>query len=912
MKKLLLLTYTILFYTTSQAQIITTVAGGIGDGAPAIKSLLSNPGGVAVDAQGNIYIADQNNKAIRKINAKTGLISTIASVSYDSYLLLDGLGNLYLTHPVNSFVSKLNLSTGMGIAVAGGGNGADSTLAISAKLNYPTGLALDSSGNLYIADYGDHRIRKINAKTGIITTIAGNGTSGFAGDSGLATNAKLSYPKSLAFDGLGNLFITDIGNNRIRKVNVSTGIISTLCNASFPNAIIFDGKDSLYLGFSSSISKVNITTGKGSKIAGNGINGYGGDDSIATLASFSGITALYLDSMHNLLIADGGNNRIRKLNFTTGIISTIAGIGISTYNGEGINSKGAILNQPRSVTLDKYNNLYILDNGNNRIRKVDAFTGIISTVAGNGTYGFWGDDSIATSASLSGPQGLAIDQIGNLYIADTYNNRIRKVNANSGIITTIAGIGSVGYEGDGGQANLAKLNSPLDIALDGLGNLFILDFGNNRIRKINSDNGVISTVAGSGSSGYNGDGIFATLANLNSPKGIAVDSIGNLYIADMSNQRIRKVNAITGIITTVAGNGKVISGYTEGLATDVELNNPSGVAIDIMGNLYIADRSNNLIRKVNASTGILTKIAGVFDFTPGYGGDGGLATGAHINDPYRIAVEPSGKFHIADWQNNRIRKVGNEISNNIITGTESMCLGEIPDSLFGNLPNGGFGTYVYTWLKSTISDSSGFVTIPNSNYLNYYPSALTQNTWFKRVVVAGPVKDTSNVFLITVYQKKIPKQPIITVISNTQLQSSRANSYQWYKDGQKLIGYSYLQNLTIKTNGIYTVKIDSTNGCRNTSNPYVASDFGFIEMVSKKSFKIYPNPATSELHIETEGSGKLSLQLFDITGKAVTPTFEFVHSTSISTQDLNGGIYFLKISDENGRLVKTEKVMVLR
>lgn len=911
MKKLQYLFFSLMFYIAGQAQIITTVAGGFGDGASALKSLISNPAGVAVDAQGNIYIADQNNNAIRKINAKTGLISTIAFLKNTGNLIIDNFGNLYITHPISSVVSKLDLSNGKVIKVAGGGNGGDSTLAISAKLNYPTGLALDSSGNLYIADYGDHRIRKINAKTGIITTIAGNGTSGYAGDGGLAANAILSFPKSLTFDRQGNLYIADGGNNGIRKVNANTGIISTLCSTSFPKAIIFDGKDSLYLGFSTTIYKINITTGKGSKIAGNGINGYGGEDSIATLASFSGITALYLDSMHNLLIADGGNNRIRKLNFATGIISTIVGMGTSTYNGDGIDSKAALLGYPKSVTIDKSGNLYFYDGGNNRIRKVDALTGIISTVVGGGNADINGNDTLATSISLAGRSpDIAVDQLGNLYFTDVLSQKIRKVNLNNGIITTIAGTGEAGFYGEGVLATLAKLNSPSGIAIDKFNNLYISEYNNHIIRKINASDGIISHIAGNLKAGYTGDNVLAKKTSLNSPTGLAIDDLGNLFILDDENYRIRKVDAYTGFITTVAGNGVGGYGGDGGPATETQLWYPTGLATDIMGNLYICDKSNNSIRKVNAKTGIITTIAG--NGSKGNGGDGGIAISAQLFGPWSVAVESSGKLYIADNLNNRIRKVGNEISNNIITGTASMCLGEIPDSLIGTIPNGGFGTYAYTWLKSTISDSSGFVTIPNSNYLNYYPTALTQNTWFKRVVVAGPVKDTSNVFLITVYQKIIPKQPIITVISKTQLQSSRANSYQWYKDGQKLSGYSYLQNLSIKTNGIYTVKIDSTNGCRNTSNPYVASDFGFVEMVSKKSFRIYPNPSTSELHVETEGHDKLSLQLFDITGKEATEPIEFVRSTSINTQDLHEGIYFLKITDENGMHVKTEKVMVLR
>ena len=251
---------------------------------------------------------------------------------------------------------------------------------------------------------------------------------------------------------------------------------------------------------------------------------------------------------------------------------------------------------------------------------------VITTVAGSGTAGHGGDGGAATSAGLSA-SGVAVDAVGNLYIADSGNSRIRKVDAVMGIITTVAGNGIAGYSGDGGAATSAQLSPHLQgIVVDAAGNLYIADAGNNRIRKVTAATGVIITVAGNGTTGYSGDGGAATSAELGNSYGVAVDAAGNLYIADNGNSRIRKVDAVTSIITTVAGNG--IAGYTGdgGAATSAELDHPQGVGVDAAGNLYIVD--NDRIRKVNAATGAITTVAG--SGIAGYSGDGGAATSASL------------------------------------------------------------------------------------------------------------------------------------------------------------------------------------------------------------------------------------------------------------------------------------------
>jgi len=329
-------------------------------------------------------------------------------------------------------------------------------------------------------------------------------------------------------------------------------------------------------------------------IAGNGTTGYTGDGGPATDAQLWGPAGIKIDVASNLYIAEITNNRIRKVN-SSGIITTVAGGG--TSSADGIPATDASLNDPQNLTVDGAGNLYIavIGSGDNRVRMVNT-SGIITTVAGTGTYGFTGDGGPATLASFEHPEDITVDLAGNIYIADNANSRIRKVDA-SGIITTIAGSISTGYGGDGGPATIAQLNYPGGVAVDGVGNVYIADQVNQRIRKVNSS-GIITTIAGIGTIGYSGDGYAATLAKLHNPHNIYVDGSGNIFFGDAGNFVIRKINT-AGIITTIAGTG--VSGYTgDGCAaTSSELDFPWGIDIDGTGNIYFADELNERVRKLS-------------------------------------------------------------------------------------------------------------------------------------------------------------------------------------------------------------------------------------------------------------------------------------------------------------------------
>jgi sugar lactone lactonase YvrE len=318
--------------------------------------------------------------------------------------------------------------------------------------------------------------------------------------------------------------------------------------------------------------------------------------------------------------------------------------------GNGGPARNASLSGPAGITVDPAGNLYIADTSNNRIRKVDT-NGVITTFAGNGTAAFAGDGGPASNASLSAPSSVAIDAFGNLYIADTSNNRIRKVDTN-GVITTFAGNGTTVFAGDGGPAVNAGLGLPTGIAVDASGNLYIADTTNNCIREVDTI-GTITTFAGNRTPGYGGDGGPAVMANLNSPEGVVFDTFGNLYIADTSNNRIRKVDT-NGVITTLAGNGTAAYAGDSGSAVTASVHSPSGVALDNAGNLYIADTSNNRIRKVDTN-GVITTFAG--NGTAAFAGDGGPASSASLTGPSSVVVDKTGILYIGDTVNNRIRNV---------------------------------------------------------------------------------------------------------------------------------------------------------------------------------------------------------------------------------------------------------------
>ena len=840
---------------TGPAGIITTVAGiGIngysGNGGLATRAELNEPGTVVVDGTGNLYIAERNFQVVRKVTAATGIISVYAGSGVGGYsgdngpataatlntpvgLALDASGNLFIADSYNNVIREVNAKTGIITTVAGNGYGANvsgnltcgamttGVSAISAPLCYPFGVAVDSAGNLYISSFSWENVLKVTKSTGLLTLVAGTGGYGYTGDGGLAVNAKLSYPWSVAVDGAQNVYIADLANCAIRKVTASTGVITSLVGSPRPSGY-------------------------------GGHCGLGGDGGPATAALISDPYGVFVDASGNVLIADSNNALVRMIAANNGNIYTLAGsytnqgghlYGNWGYAGDGGPAANAKLDYPQGVALDSAGNLYIADAFNGAIRKVTqgltlptgaptitpasgagatpatvtitpaapgsaiyyttngtlpttastqytapfalsgtavvtafatlsgapnspaavayylyaptpviapgsetvttatpvtitdgntkakiyyttdnsdptaggatvklysgpisitatatlraaAFTsatdaggnvygawspiawagytlltgpqtapsGIITTVAGNGLTGYSGDGGLATRAELIYPNGVAADSAGNLYIPDVFFHVVRKVTAATGIISLYAGNGIGGYSGDNGPATAAKLDQPYGVAVDSSGNLYIADLENGVIREVNARTGIITAVAGQQASKCKAriDGIAATSASLCGPFNLAVDGLGNLFIADNYDYVIREVNAKTGIISTVAGNGNY--GYTGdgGPAVSAELGAES-VAVDGAGNLYIGDDNNCAIRKVTAATGIISSLVGSVGSggyaNCGLGGDGGPASIAKIYYPNGVAVDSGGNVFIADTDNSLIRMI---------------------------------------------------------------------------------------------------------------------------------------------------------------------------------------------------------------------------------------------------------------
>ena len=620
---------------------------------------LSRPGGVAVDGSGNLYIAETGNSKIRRVDATGTITTIAGSINppdsigdngpaieavmssptavavvgpcnswvpwihqasteqISEGIAMHGACNLYIADTENHRIRRMDASgtitTVAGIGSEGpdgAGFGGDGGPAVEAQLSIPKGVAVDGSGNLYITDTGNHRIRRVDP-SGTITTIAGTGEPGFTLERGSATAAQLSSPSGVAVDRSGNLYIADTGNHRIRRVDPS-GIITT--------------------------------------IVGTGDSGYSGDGGLGIQAQLDSPSGVAVDHAGNLYIADTGNHRIRRVD-STGAITTVAGTGEQNFVKDNGPAVDAWLDSPSGVAVDHVGNLYIADTGNHRIRRVDA-SGTISTVAGTGegSYAYRGEGGPAVVADLRHPGGVAVDSSGNLYIADTVNHGIRRVDL-SGIITTIAGTGDGGYSGDGGPAVLAKIWRPSDVAVDHAGNLYIADTWNHRIRRVDTS-GTISTVAGTGEGGFTVDSGPATAAQLNQPLGVAVGGDGNLYIADYDNHRISRVDLSVGTMTPIAGNLR--QGYSgdSGPAVEARLRHPSGVAADGEGVVYVADTWNSRIRQVDAH-GSIASIAGTG--VRGGTGDGGPADKARLHLPSGLAMDGAGNVYVADVRNHRIR-----------------------------------------------------------------------------------------------------------------------------------------------------------------------------------------------------------------------------------------------------------------
>ncbi|SPE30972.1 putative NHL repeat containing protein [Candidatus Sulfopaludibacter sp. SbA3] len=779
--------------TCTQAQsIITTVAGKgrilTGVGGPATGVPLGGPIGLAFDSKQNLYIADNQQNVVFKMQPNgtmtvfagsgvrgfsgDGGPATAAALMEPKAVAVDAADNVYIADFHNERIRKVD-QKGIITTFAGGGAAynTDEIPATAGTVFEPGGMAFDSAGALYFCEDSD--IRKITPD-GIIHHVAGNGF-GFAGDGGPAATAKFAYPQNIAFDSKGNLYIADQSNNRIRKID----------------------------------TKGNITT-----VAGGGPSGNPGDGGPATSASLIFPAGVVVDSAGNLYIAESEGNRVRKVS-STGIITTVAGTGMEKFSGDGGPASSATLNLPVALVLDPSGNLYIADQNNRRIRRVDS-SGSITTIAGSGVTNFAGDGGQATLAAMDFPTDVKVDGAGNLYVADAMNHRVRKITP-AGVITTIAGTGTAGFSGDGGPATSAQLNVPASVAIDPIGNLYISDQQNLRIRMVTPDGiirtyagnglydnsaggypatgvsvgipnlyivdpnhsrvrkvtpaGVVSTAAGNGNAGFSGDGGPASAATLNNPFGVAVDGAGNLFITDAGNRAVRKVST-DGTISTIVSSSPAGQNPDGVIATSgkVFLDGADGIAADDQGNVYL-DATWHIFR-INPS-GILTLLTGggLQGYQEGFDGDGGPSVAAHmVHDTTTIfspvmgmTVDGSGNLFVADTGNDRIRKITNPnaAAQLAITTPDSFNLypptgADKPDLfLFGNTPqrltisNVGTGPMPWTASVSTldggnwlqISSNSG--NAPSTITLSANTTNLAPGLYWATMLLSAPVASNS-------------------------------------------------------------------------------------------------------------------------------------------------------------------------
>jgi sugar lactone lactonase YvrE len=567
---------------------VTTVAGGtsdVGDGFPATAARLAAPLGVVVSPAGDLLVADTGQHRIRRIAGVTRVIGTLV-----------GTGR--------------------------GGFSGDGTLGVLTDVQAPAGIVLDLQGNPIIADTENHRIRRLNNDTGIVVTLAGDGTPGFGGDGGPAAAARLNQPSAVAVDAEGNIWIADSGNHRARRISAGNGAIET--------------------------------------VAGTGEAGFSGDGGAAVEARLSDPRGIALLADGAVAIADGGNHRIR-IRYADGSIHTLAGTGIPGYSGDGGLAIQAALNGPTGLAVDADGNLFVADSNNHVVRGIDA-QGVIQTVAGSGTPGFFGDGGFANNADFDLPTGLALDAAGNLLIADSRNHRIRLIESPTGIVRTVAG-SFLDFSGDGGPAALAALAEPAGLALL-QGELVVADKGNHRIRLIEDgaapgDYPLIRTLVGTFTPGDSGEESDPLEASLNRPSGVAAADQGSIVFADQGNHRVRRLEG--GLLENLVGTGQPGTETGDLPALAFAIRSPTAVAFDANGAVLFADTANHRIGRL--VSGFVAILAGSGE--PGFSGDGDRPHEATLHSPEGLFAADDGRIFISDTGNHRIRVIdgqGLEIS----------------------------------------------------------------------------------------------------------------------------------------------------------------------------------------------------------------------------------------------------------
>lgn len=597
--------------------VVTTLAGlpgsqGRQDGTGAAARFI-DPYALAVDPAGTVYVADTSNNMIRKITP-AGVVSTLAGNgeqgSSDGVgaaarfreprgIAVDGAGNVYVGDYGNETVRKITaagvVSTLAGSAgVVGSSNGVGATASFKGLF----GVAVDAAGNVFVADTANRVIRKITA-AGVVSTFAGTVNSSGTAD-GAGSLARLAEPRGIAIDAAGTLYVADYGAHTLRKITPS-GVVSTLAGAA-PLS--------------------------------------GSTDATGNAARFYYPSGVAADGAGNVYVADTSNNTVRKVSDAS-VVSTLAGLAGRSSSVDGTGSV-ARFEDPYAVAADGSGNLYLADPGDHTIRKVTP-AGVVTTLAGSaGQYG--GTDGVGAAARFKGPLGIAADAAGTLYVADTGNHVIRKISAGA-VVTTLAGtVGAAGNNDGAGAA--ARFSEPNGVAVDSAGRVYVADTSNGTIRVI-TPTGVVSTLAGTPGAPGLVDGV-GSAARFQVPFDVAVDAAGNVYVSDHGNHVVRKITA-AGVVTTLAGSG--LAGNTDGIGAAASFRYPSGLAVDSAGNVLLADTDNHTLRHITP-TGVVSTVGGAARVT---GSTDGVGSAARFFNPKDVAVDATGKVYVADRGNHTVR-----------------------------------------------------------------------------------------------------------------------------------------------------------------------------------------------------------------------------------------------------------------
>ncbi|WP_195760084.1 putative Ig domain-containing protein [Flavobacterium sp. LC2016-23] len=964
----------------------TTFAGsgetGDTDGS-AVTASFDRPNGVAVDAAGNVYVADTYNHTIRKITP-AGVVSTLAgsgtagaadgngvaaSFNLPGGVAVDAAGNLYVADTSNNKIRKIT-SQGVVTTLAGSGAaGAANGTGTSASFKLPNGLAVDAYGTIYVADTGNHKIRKITPD-GVVSTLAGSGSLGYA--DAYSTTAQFFSPYGVAVDALGVVYVADKNNNSIRKIALD-GKVSTLAGNGtsgdvdakgklarfyYPKGVAVDALGTVYVADGDNYKIRQISpSGEVTTLAGSGLRGTADDNGAA--ASFYNPFAVALDAFGTVYVADTNINKIRKVGtggytitpalpaglsidritgtisgtptapapatvytitaangsgkstfdctietkievpiftYTTpqsyeinkvitplnpihtggpvplGAASTLSGTGVSgNTDGSGAS---ASFSSPLGAAMDASGNIYVADYNNNKIRKITP-DGVTTTFAGSGTYGF--ADGSAATASFRSPIAVAVDASGNVYVADSANHRIRKITP-GGVVSTLAGNGVVDNVNGTGAA--ARFFFPSGVAADAAGNVYVADTNNQLIRKITPE-GVVSYLAGSG---VVGDGDYTGLrASFNYPRGIAVDASGNVYVGDVDNNKVRKITP-AGAVTTLAG--YKTSGDVNGTGFLARFARPSELAVDASGTVYLADRDNGKIKKISPA-GVVTTLAG--------GGTNGVP-GASFSSPAGVGVDPLGNIYVSD--DNKITKIKASY-----TITPKLPQGLYFDASTGTIsgtPTTVTPATVYT-ITATNTSGIGTFAITIATVGAEDPAVLTTPT---NVIASGTTATTTTLSW--------------TASENTGAVSGKKKetgiiSYDIYKDGILLATVTEttytVTGLSPNTKYTFTIKAKDTAGnVSKTSQVFsvttLANDLGTGDFDKKDSIKLYPNATTGNITIEKSELDTAQLRVFDALGHFLFAKQLEGQSTRLDISHLPIGVYMFQISFDSGTVTK--------